>query len=171
MNIDTLDGLAASGIDLLEEHRDQLPAVYLRWMDEAQETSMREYSAYQVARSEVFDMVQSVFSTHDLLVTPTLACLPVPNSGTRGETLGPSEVNGVEVDPCIGWCLTYPLNFTGHPAASVPAGLAEGRLPVGLQLIGRRWADADVLAASAALERVRPWRESYGLCQARPPQG
>ncbi len=162
MNIDTLDGLAAGGIDLLGEHRGELPAPFLRWMDEAQETSMREYSAYQVARSEVFDMVQSVFSTHDLLVTPTLACLPVPNSETRGETLGPSEVNGVAVDPSIGWCLTYPLNFTGHPAASVPAGLADG-LPVGMQVVGRLGADTDVLAAAAAVERVRPWEAHYAI--------
>jgi amidase len=49
------------------------------------------------------------------------------------------------------------VNFSGHPAASIPAGMAEG-LPVGMQLIGRRYADADVLAASAAFERLRPWR-------------
>ena len=162
LNIDTLDGLAAGGIDLLGEHRDTLPAPFLRWMDEALETSMRQYSAYQVARTEVFDMVQAVFSGHDLLVTPTLACLPVTNSETRGETLGPSEVNGVAVDPSIGWCLTYPLNFTGHPAASVPAGLAEG-LPVGMQVIGRLGADTDVLAAAAAVEQVRPWDAHYAI--------
>jgi amidase len=162
MNIDTLDGLAAGGIDLLGEHRDQLPAPYLRYMDEAQRTSMRQYSAYQVVRTEVFDMVQSVLSGYELLVTPTLACLPVENSDTRGETLGPSEVNGVAVDPCIGWCLTYPLNFTGHPAASVPAGLAEG-LPVGMQVVGRLGADTDVLAAAAAVERVRPWDAHYAI--------
>jgi Asp-tRNA(Asn)/Glu-tRNA(Gln) amidotransferase A subunit family amidase len=45
-------------------------------------------------------------------------------------------------------------------AASIPAGMRDG-LPVGLQLIGRRYADADVLAASAALERLRPWRDTY----------
>jgi amidase len=162
LNIDTLDGLAAGGIDMLGEHRGELPEPFLRWMDEALETSMRQYSAYQVARSEVFDMVQSVFSTHDLLVTPTLACLPVPNSETRGGTLGPSEVNGVAVDPSIGWCLTYPLNFTGHPAASVPAGLAES-LPVGMQVIGRLGADTDVLAAAAAVEQVRPWEAHYAI--------
>jgi amidase/aspartyl-tRNA(Asn)/glutamyl-tRNA(Gln) amidotransferase subunit A len=72
------------------------------------------------------------------------------------------------VDPLIGWCLTYLANFTGHPAASVPAGLAEGRLPVGMQVVGRRYADADVLAASAAFERMRPWSQTYELCRNRP---
>jgi amidase/aspartyl-tRNA(Asn)/glutamyl-tRNA(Gln) amidotransferase subunit A len=167
LNIDTLDGLAAGGIDLLGEHRDTMPAPFLRWMDEAQQTSMRQYSSYQVARSEVFDMVQAVFSDHDLLVTPTLACLPVLNSETRGETLGPSEVNGVAVDPSIGWCLTYPLNFTGHPAASVPAGMAEG-LPVGMQVVGRLGADTDVLSAAAAVEQVRPWAAHYAVPAQRP---
>jgi amidase len=38
--------------------------------------------------------------------------------------------------------------------------MSEG-LPVGKQVIVRRYADADVLAASAAFERVRPWRDSY----------
>ena len=69
----------------------------------------------------------------------------------------------MEVDPLIGWCLTYPINLSGHPAASIPAGMAEGHLPVGMQLIGRRYADADVLTASAAFERLRPWRDSYRL--------
>lgn len=134
-------------------------------MDEAAETTVREYSRYQFARSEVFDMVQGAFGDHDLLVTPTLACLPVENSDD-GETIGPSEINGVTVDPCIGWCLTYPLNFTGHPAASAPAGLVDG-LPVGMQLVGRLAAEDDVLAASAALERVRPWSDSYAIPLAR----
>jgi amidase len=167
LNIETLDGLAAQGIDLLGEHRDQMPAPYLRWMDEAQQTSLRQYSAYQVIRSEIFDMVQAVFADHDLLVTPTLACLPVANSPTRGETLGPSAVNGIGVDPSIGWCLTYPLNFTGHPAASVPAGLADN-LPVGMQVIGRLGADADVLAAAAAAEQHRPWYIHYAIPGQRP---
>jgi amidase len=166
LNVDTLDGLAAGGIDLLGEHRDQLPAPFLRFMDECQQTSLREYSGYQVIRSQVFDMVQAVFADHDLLVTPTLACLPVENAATRGDTMGPSEVNGVAVDPSIGWCLTYPLNFTGHPAASVPAGLAEG-LPVGMQVVGRLGADDDVLAAAGAVEQVRPWAAHYEIPAAR----
>ena len=34
-------------------------------------------------------------------------------------------------------------------------------LPVGMQIVGRRYADADVLSASAAFERLRPWRDTY----------
>jgi amidase len=41
--------------------------------------------------------------------------------------------------------------------------MAEGNLPVGTQLIGRRYADAAVLTGSAAFERLRPWRDSYRL--------
>ncbi len=93
--------------------------------------------------------------------------MPVQNRDD-GNTVGPSEVNGEAVDPLIGWCLTYPVNFTGHPAASIPAGEVDG-LPVGMQIIGRRYADADVLAASAAFEALRPWSHRYGACQRRMP--
>jgi Asp-tRNA(Asn)/Glu-tRNA(Gln) amidotransferase A subunit family amidase len=48
-------------------------------------------------------------------------------------------------------------------ARGLPGGMSDG-LPVGMQVIGRRNADADVLAASAAFERLRPWRDSYRLC-------
>ena len=69
----------------------------------------------------------------------------------------------------IGWCLTYPINFSGHPAASIPAGLVGDRLPVGMQIVGRRYADIDVLRASAVFEELRPWADSYQICAAREP--
>ncbi len=109
-----------------------------------------------VARTEILDAVTRVFERFDLLVCPTLACLPFENADD-GNTVGPSEVDGRAVDPLLGWCLTYPFNYTGHPAASVPAGLSPEGLPVGLQIIGPRHRDDVVLAAAAALERVRPW--------------
>jgi amidase/aspartyl-tRNA(Asn)/glutamyl-tRNA(Gln) amidotransferase subunit A len=120
----------------------------------------------QQMRSEVYDAIQAVFGPYDLLVTPTLACLPVLNADD-GNTAGPSEINGVPVNPMIGWCMTYPINYSGHPAISVPAGMAEGNLPVGLQIIGRRYDDLSVIAAASALEQVRPWRDTYDLCAAR----
>jgi Asp-tRNA(Asn)/Glu-tRNA(Gln) amidotransferase A subunit family amidase len=53
------------------------------------------------------------------------------------------------------------FNLTGHPVLSVPAGFTKDGLPVGLQLIGQRFDDETVLAAGAALERVRPWANAY----------
>jgi amidase/aspartyl-tRNA(Asn)/glutamyl-tRNA(Gln) amidotransferase subunit A len=58
--------------------------------------------------------------------------------------------------------MTFFTNFTGHPAASVPAGLFNG-VPVGMQIIGRRGADSDVIAASSAFEKARPWSDIYSI--------
>ena len=155
------------GIDLLKDHRDDLPPQYLEWIEKAYKISAIDSVRDQERRTEVYDAIQGVFENYDLLITPTLACLPVDNSDD-GDTVGPSEINGEKVDPLIGWCLTYLVNYSGNPAASVPAGLSEDGLPVGMQIIGRRYADADVLAASAAFERIRPWRNTYEICASRP---
>jgi amidase len=166
-NIATFENFKRQGLDLLKDHRDDFPPQYLGWIDRGYRMSALDFYQDQEVRTEIYDAIQGVFEDHDLLVTPTLACLPVENADD-GNTTGPSEVNGEPVDPLIGWCLTYFVNFSGHPAASIPAGVAEGNLPVGMQIIGRRYADGDVLAVSAAFERLRPWQESYELCADRP---
>jgi amidase len=165
LNIAGLEGLKSSGTDLMRDHPDDLPPEYRRWIEIGYGLSAMDVWNDQVIRSEVYDAIESVLQKYDLLVTPTLACLPVKNSDD-GNTLGPMEVNGEEVDPLIGWCLTYLTNFSGHPSASIPAGLSGG-LPVGMQIIGRRAQDVDVLAASAAFERVRPWTDAYRICEQR----
>ena len=159
INIATFENFKLGGLDLPADHRDDFPPEYLRWIDEGYEWRTAELMRDEEIRTEMYDAIENALADHELLVTPTLACLPVQNA-TDGNTKGPTEVDGVEVDPLIGWCLTYPVNFSGHPAASIPAGMADG-LPVGMQLVGRRYADADVLAASAAFERLRPWRDHY----------
>jgi amidase len=164
-SIATFEQFKRAGVDLLGDHREDFPTEYLRWVDEAYEWRTPQLMRDEELRSEIYDAIQGVLDHYQLLVTPTLACLPVENA-TDGNTKGPSEINGVEVDPLIGWCLAYPINLSPHPAASIPAGMAAGRLPVGMQLVGRRYADADVLAASAAFERLRPWRDSYRLATA-----
>jgi aspartyl-tRNA(Asn)/glutamyl-tRNA(Gln) amidotransferase subunit A len=57
------------------------------------------------------------------------------------------------------WCpYTYVWNMTGQPAASVPIGFSAQGLPVGVQIVGRKGAEGDVLRAAAAIERRRPLR-------------
>jgi len=166
LNIASLEGLKGSGIDLMRDHPEDLPPEYRRWIEVGYGLSAMDVWNDQVIRTEIYDAIESVLQRYELLVTPTLACMPVKNSAD-GNTLGPSHVNGEEVDPLIGWCLTYVTNFSGHPSASIPAGLSGG-LPVGMQIIGRRERDVDLLAASAAFERVRPWTDAYRICEGRP---
>ncbi|HZI37434.1 MAG TPA: amidase, partial [Acidimicrobiia bacterium] len=145
LSLDAFANLKRGGLDIIGEHRRDLPPEFLRWYDHVAQMSVMEYFDDNSKRTQVFDALQAVFSEHRILVTPTLACMP-PVNKKDGETRGPTVIEGVEVDPLIGWCLTYFTNFTGHPAASAPAGLSEG-MPVGMQIIGRQRADADVLRA------------------------
>ena len=166
LNIGALEGMKASGLDLWGEHRDDFPPDYIERIEKGRTLSAMDIVHDQAIRSEVYDAIEAVLSKYDLIVSPTLAAMPVDNA-SDGDTKGPSHVDGVAVDPLIGWCLTYLTNFSGHPSASIPAGLSNG-LPVGLHLIGRRYGDGDVLAAAAAFERVKPWQDAYRICANRP---
>jgi amidase len=166
LTLQSLDGFRSTGIDILKDHGSDLPQELHYWLELGDQMSVRDFFRDQSSRSEVYDTFRGVFDKYQLLLTPTVACQPV-NNATDGNTKGPNEINGEAVDPLIGWCLTYPVNFIGHPAASIPAGMTSDNLPVGMQIIGRRYADADVLAASAAFERLRPWREAYRICANR----
>ncbi|MGH7275432.1 MAG: amidase [Candidatus Rokuibacteriota bacterium] len=98
--------------------------------------------------------VHAFLERFDLLLMPTVAVPPFP----AGEA-PPREIAGEPVS-VLGWMpFAFPFNLTGQPAASVPAGFTGDGLPVGLQIVGRRHADATVLAASAAFEAARPWSD------------
>jgi amidase len=167
LNLATFEGFKAAGLDLLRDHRDSFPPAYLRWMDAGYGRSVTDALRDQGMRSAIHDIIAGILDRYDFLVTPTVGAVQVQNA-TDGDTTGPVSVAGVDVDPLIGWCLTYLLNFTGHPAASLPVGLIDGRLPVGMQLVGRRHDDAGVLQASSVFERIAPWHDTYRLCRERP---
>ena len=100
-------------------------------------------------RQTITAWTAQLFGDYNLLLTPTLpteafaAAGPIPR-GLYGEKFAAIA-------------LTYPFNFSGHPAASVPAGLTDAGLPCGLQIVGPRFRDDLVLRASLAYEEARPW--------------
>jgi amidase/aspartyl-tRNA(Asn)/glutamyl-tRNA(Gln) amidotransferase subunit A len=159
-----LEGFRREGIDLVRDYHDDFPPEFWHWDEIGRRMTVTQFIDDQAMRTEVFDALRAVLERCDLLVSPTLACLPVDNAAD-GNTVGPGEINGEQIDRLIGWCITYLINFIGYPAASVPAGLAENALPVGMQIVGRRYADADVVAASAEFERRRPWMDTYRRCR------
>jgi len=158
--VDVFESFERLGINLLRDHRASISPELVEVVEQAGRMSLADVRRDQAIRTGVLDSIQDVLDRFDLIVTPTVAVARVPNAAD-GHTLGPTAVNGQPVNSLIGWCLTYPLNFTGHPAISVPAGLTPEGFPVGLQIVGRRFADGQVLAAAAALERVRPWAQHY----------
>src|SRR5216117_781504 len=100
--------------------------------------------------------VHAFLERFDLLLMPTVAVLPFAAGHAP-----PREVAGERASILAWMPFTFPFNLTGQPAASVPAGWTDDGLPVGLQIVGRRHADATVLAASAAFEEARPWSDRH----------
>jgi hypothetical protein len=90
---------------------------------------------------------------YELLLTPSMQMTAFPVG-----ILAPATIDGRPVDPFFDDWVTFclPANLTGQPASSVPIGLGDGGLPIGLQIVGPRWADAAVLGAAAAVEVVLP---------------
>jgi aspartyl-tRNA(Asn)/glutamyl-tRNA(Gln) amidotransferase subunit A len=118
--------------------------------------SAEQLSEGELVRKEVSVRMARLMSTYDFLLTPTV--------GTPAFELGPQlpdEIDGRPVGPFDLIAFALPFNMTGQPAASVPVGWTSHGLPVGLQIVGRHLADADVLRASAAFEQARPWSDRW----------
>lgn len=103
-------------------------------------------------RQEICNLLARFMMGYDLLLTPTVSSPPFSIA-----EFNPDNINGVPVAEVNPSPFTYPFNWTGQPAASIPAGFTKAGLPVGLQIVGRHLADDVVLSAAAAFEQARPW--------------
>jgi len=84
---------------------------------------------------------------YDLLVTPTLAVAAF----NVGREFPENHKRWIDWTP-----FSYPFNLTQQPAATIPCGFTRAGLPVGLHIVGPRYADALVLRAARAFETARP---------------
>lgn len=151
----TLYGGAQAGAHAARppEQKAQMDPELVAYAEASAGMSVVEYVKAIAARQALVDSLRRFFERYDLLLSPTLA-LPAFPLGM----VGPREVDRRTI-PHLGWTLCYPFNYSGQPAISVPAGWTASGLPVGLQIVGRRFEDALVLRAAAALEAVRPWAD------------
>jgi Asp-tRNA(Asn)/Glu-tRNA(Gln) amidotransferase A subunit family amidase len=137
----------SSGVDLLTA--DGVTDEVVSRIEAGLELGARDFQRANRVRTEAFDAVEAVFDDYDFLAAPTIR---TPAWDRRD---GPT-VRGESVSRNHGWTLTWPFNLTGHPVLSVPAGTVDG-LPVGLQLVAARGADASLLSVGAELQRLGEW--------------
>ena len=146
-----LGGIAARLAPYLERKK-EIDAGLLAIVEESLAWPPAKYVQAWLDRLAWCARAMAFFERYDLLLTPTTATPPF-----RHGILYPTEIAGVKVDREASSIFTYPFNVTGQPAASVPCGFTKDGLPIGLQIVGRRFDDATVLRASAAFETARPW--------------
>jgi len=103
----------------------------------------------QMRRGALGTLMNLFHRDYDLLVTPTLAVAAFDAGREFPETS--------KNDRWTDWTpFTYPFNLTQQPAASIPCGFTRAGLPVGLHIVGPKYADALVLRAARAFESARP---------------
>ncbi len=105
-------------------------------------------------RRKFHDTMLSYFKDFDILATPT-----VVTTAFELGTMFPGKIAGKSVSP-TGWMpYTFPFNLTGQPAITVPCGFSPEGLPIGLQLVGKKFDDLLVLQAARAFETATPWHD------------
>jgi aspartyl-tRNA(Asn)/glutamyl-tRNA(Gln) amidotransferase subunit A len=101
------------------------------------------------ARGALGVHMQLFHQQYDLLLTPTLPLVAFKAGQEVSDLL--KEKRWTDWSP-----FSYPFNLTQQPAASMPCGLTKDGLPVGLHIVGARYADALVMRAARAFEALMP---------------
>lgn len=145
-------GLGAALRGYLPRWAGQMDPGLVEMVGEYADTPASALAAAHAGRLALYETTRRFFERYDLLLTPTM-----PTTAWRAGAPIPHEIAGKPTAEFRYTPFTFPFNMTGHPAATVPCGLASDGMPVGLQIVGPRWADGLALRAAAAFEDARPW--------------
>jgi len=142
--------------DDLERIRPDLGRTLVRSLDSVKNRSLADRVRTQEIRSQLNQALWDVFEEFDLLLTPAM---PTDAFGAKGPP--PAEIDGHPIPLLGAVAFTYPFNLSGHPAATVRAGLTRSGLPAGLQIIGPRHRDDRILQAARLYEEASPWDDQW----------
>ncbi len=125
--------------------------------------SSEELKMAEVQREMIYINVSRLLKDFDVIITPTVAC-PAFEIGKSGiydrETMKSNIIINEKRVSMLGWLsFTYPFNISGHPAASIPCGWSSEGLPIGMQIVGKRFDELTVLQVSRAFEKLVPWQD------------
>ncbi len=140
--------LAYIGREVVQANLANLSPPFRFAMEAALELTLDDYLGPRQRRFGYVREMDELLGDDAVFVCPTLGHIGWLADGTLPGTDGPAEGDGYNVGEA---------NLTGHPALSVPAGVASNGIPFGLQITGPRWRDDLVLGVGAAWERANPW--------------
>ncbi|NKB36642.1 MAG: amidase [Gammaproteobacteria bacterium] len=110
-------------------------------------------SKASASRARWYAALLKAFQTYDYLVLPTAQVFPFD-----ANIHWPKEINGRPMDTYHRWMeVVIPGTLSGCPVANVPAGFGTNGLPMGLQIIGKRYADFATLQMAYAYEQATRW--------------
>ena len=141
-------GLAALYGDALAQDASRIDPDLQAQIRAGQAVGGAEIAQVLLLREKLHGAMAQFFQQHDLLLTPT-----TPVTSWPVDQLGPPTIGAQPAGPRGHAGYTPLVNYAQAPACSVPAGQAHG-LPVGLQIIGPRYADDRVLQFAAEVERL-----------------
>ncbi len=136
--------------DALEHHRDTLKPEVVWNIEEGLKLTSADLAAAELARRETRDAMVGFVGRQGVLITPTAPVEPYPV-----EKRYVDEIDGEKLATYIDWLvLGYAVTVTGCPAISIPCGFTANGLPVGLQLVGSPYGEAELLRTAAWCEAV-----------------
>ncbi len=137
---------------LLARWENQMDPGLVACIRDAENMHVDEYQAARDRKMRYIADIHRWFEDWDFLLTPSVSVAAFP-----AEKLMPAHWPTHPWD-WISWAeFSYPFNMSWNPASNVPCGFTAEGLPVGLQIVGRRFDDLGVLQASAAFESIQPW--------------
>ena len=143
----------AAGIAPLAQRKADLKDSAVWELERGLALSAMEVHRASVQRSDWFLRAAALFDSYDALVLPSAQVWPF-----AVEEPWKTEIAGVSMDTYHRWMeVVVPVSLLGLPALSAPVGFGEEGLPMGMQIIGRRGADADILSLGAAWHAITDW--------------
>lgn len=113
--------------------------------------SAADYIAALSVRAAVRGRVDDSLLAVDAIATPVV---PVLTAEAARTAKAQPHTGGSAI-------FTAPFNLTGHPAIAIPCGMSRDGIPIGLQLVGRRGGEADLVRLAYALEQATPWHAMH----------
>lgn len=142
----------AGRIECLPAFESRMDPGFVAMIREAAEIPLARFMQMRLRRFDYIQRIHDFMEGWDFLLTPAVSVAAFP-----ADRLQPAHWPQHPWDWLMWAEFSYPFNWSGSPAASLPCGFTPAGLPVGLQIVGRRFDDLGVLRACAAFEAARPW--------------